>query len=148
MPALTDNRNTPQRLDPAPAPRRGGVAASQKIFAGALVMRNAAGFLVKGATATGLVGAGRAEALVDNSAGSAGDEQVDFAPGTFRFENSAAADEITAADIGNLCFAVDDQTVAKTDGTGTRSPAGAIEDVDELGVWVRFDPALTKAASA
>lgn len=146
MTALAANRNTPQMHDPAPAPRRGAVAAAQKIFAGALVMRNAAGFLVKGATAVGLVGVGRAEALIDNSAGAAGDDFLEFAPGVFRFENSAAADAITTADIGNACYAVDDQTVAKTSATNTRSPAGVVEDVDDMGVWVRFDPALTKAA--
>lgn len=146
MAALTENRNTPQLLDPAPAPRRGAAAAAQKIFAGAIVMRNAAGFLAKGVTATGLVGVGRAEALVDNTAGAAGDAFVEYAPGVFRFANSAAADAIAAADIGNVCYAVDDQTVAKTHATNTRSPAGTVEDVDDLGVWVRFDPALTKAA--
>ena len=31
---------------------------------------------------------------------------------------------------------VDDQTVAKTDGTGTRSAAGVVVNVDALGVWV------------
>ena len=148
MAALTENRNTPQLLDPAPAPRVGGVAAAQKIFAGAMIMRNAAGFLVKGATAVGLIGAGRAEALVDNTGGSAGDATVEYAPGVFRFENSATTDLISAADIGNVCYAVDDQTVAKTSATNTRSPAGTIEDVDALGVWVRFDAALTKAALA
>ena len=146
MAALTENRNTPQLLDPAPTPRVGAVAAAQKIFAGAMIMRNATGFLVKGSTAVGLVGVGRCEALVDNTGGAAGDMTAEYAPGVFRFQNSAATDQITAADIGSVCYAVDDQTVAKTHATNTRSPAGTIEDVDDQGVWVRFDPALTKAA--
>lgn len=146
MAALIANRNTPQLLDPAPAPRSGAVAASQKIYAGAIVMRNATGYLVKGVTATGLVGAGRCEALVDNSAGVAGAVTAEYAPGVFRFDNSASGDLITTADIGNVCYVVDDQTVAKTHATNTRSPAGVIEDVDSQGVWVRFDAALTKAA--
>ncbi|RWR26794.1 hypothetical protein D2T29_19650 [Sinirhodobacter populi] len=146
MAALTANRNTPQLYDPAPATRRGKLAAAQVIYAGALVMRNAAGFLVKGATATGLVGAGRAEFYVSNAGGAAGDAELDFAPGVFRFDNSAAADAITDADIGAACYAVDDQTVAKTSGTNTRSPAGVVELVDADGVWVRLDAALTKAA--
>jgi len=41
---------------------------------------------------------------------------------------------------------VDDQTVAKTDGTATRSPAGFVDMVDDLGVWVRFDEAMTRNA--
>ena len=121
MSALTADRNTPRYQG---EDYNGTVAAAQLIFAGALVMRNAAGFLLKGQTATGLVGVGRAEARIDNSAGGAGDAFLDYRPGTYRFANSAAADEITIAEIGDLCWAVDDQTVAKTDGTGTRSPAG------------------------
>lgn len=148
MPALSANRNTPMLLSPAPAPRRGAIAAAQTIYAGAMLMRNAAGYLVKGATATGLIGAGRAESYVDNSTGAAGDAFVDVAEGIAHFANSAAADQITIADIGKPCYAVDDQTVAKTDGTGTRSPAGTVFDVDEWGVWVRFDPALTIVAAA
>lgn len=143
MVALTSDRNTPQSLGDI---RQGPVAAAQRIFAGALVMRNASGNLVKATAATGLVGVGRAEERVDNSAGAAGDAQLRFRPGTFRFANSTAADAITEADIGAVCYAVDDQTVAKTNGTNTRSPAGLIDMVDSSGVWVRIDAALTKAA--
>lgn len=138
--ALAADRNTPRREGGI---HNGGVAASVLIYAGALLMRNAAGYITPGATATGSVGVGRAERQVDNSSGAAGAETVDFRPGTFRYKNSAAADAITIAEIGDKCFIVDDETVAKTDGTGTRSPAGIVEDVDAQGVWVRFDEALT-----
>lgn len=143
MPALTKGRNTPELIG---ADRVGLVAAAAAIFEGALLMRNAAGYLVEGQTAVGLVGVGRAEERADNSAGADGDLTVEYKPGVFRFGNSAAGDEITFADIGNVCFAVDDQTVAKTDGTGTRSRAGVVDNVDSNGVWVRFDEALTSAA--
>lgn len=143
MAPLTSDRNTPAL---GTGPKVGLVAAAQKIFAGALVMANAAGYLVKGATATGLVGVGRAEERVDNSAGSAGAKSLTYRPGVFRFANSGSTDAITAADIGTVCYAVDDQTVAKTHATNTRSPAGTVEMVDDQGVWVNFDPALTKAA--
>lgn len=52
--------------------------------------------------------------------------------------NSAGGDTITLSDIGKACYAVDDQTVALTDGTGTRAQAGVIHQVTEAGVWVRF----------
>lgn len=142
MPALTADRNSPELAGDI---KVGDVAASTKIYAGALLMRDASGNIVQGKTATGLVGCGRAEAQVDNSAGSAGDLTVNFRRGIFRFANSASTDEITKAEIGGVCYAVDDQTVAKTDGTGARSPAGVIDDVDAQGVWVRFDEALTAA---
>ncbi|WP_163266465.1 hypothetical protein [Chelativorans alearense] len=143
MTALTQDRNTAAALGDM---REGGVAASTLIYAGAIVMRDAAGFLVEGQTAAGLYGVGRAEKRADNAAGADGDISVKYRAGTFRFANSAAADEITIADIGAPCFAVDDQTVAKTDGTGTRSPAGFVDHLDDLGVWVRFDEAMARLA--
>ncbi|WP_420132615.1 hypothetical protein [Rhodopseudomonas sp.] len=135
MTALTADRNTP-RLE---GDMKQGPADAVKIFAGAMVMRNAAGYITKGQTALGLRGCGRAERFVDNSGGSAGDEVVDYRGGAFRFANSASTDEITKADIGKFCYAVDDQTVAKTNGASTRSIAGVVAGVDSLGVTVCFD---------
>lgn len=140
MVALTDNRNTQQRIGDQIA---GMLGASQTIFAGAIIMRNVAGQLVKGATATGSFGVGRAEDMATST--TAGVTPLRVGRGTFVFANSAAADAITAAEIGTVCFIVDDQTVAKTNGTNTRSPAGVVENVDANGVWVRFDEALTRA---
>ena len=138
--ALSADRNTPR----AEGDILRSKAAAALIHAGALVMRNADGFITKGATATGSVGVGRAEERVDNSGGSAGDLLVNVRPGRFRYNNSASTDEITIAEIGDVCFIVDDETVAKTDGGGTRSPAGFVADIDDQGVWVRFDEALTR----
>ena len=38
------------------------------------------------------------------------------------------------------CYVVDDETVAKTNGTNTRSRAGVVVDVDAQGVWVTTGP--------
>lgn len=141
MAALAAGRNTPELTGEL---RSGGVASATKIFQGGIVMRNAAGNLTKGATATGLVGVGRAEETVDNT-GAAGAKSVMYKKGVFRLANSADTDQITAADIGGAAYAVDDQTVAKTSGANTRSIAGTIDGVDDLGVWVRFDEAWVKA---
>lgn len=139
--ALTADRNTPRAEGDI---RQYGLAAVM-IFAGAIAMRNSSGYITKGATATGLVGVGRAEEQVDNSGGSAGDQTVRVRPGVFRYANSASADLITIADIGKPCYAVDDQTVAKTDGSAARSIAGFVENVDSAGVWVRFDEVAAQA---
>lgn len=143
MAALSADRNT-ARLEGDI--RQGDAAASVTIYAGALLMRDASGNLTPGATATGAVGVGRAEAQVDNSSGAAGDLTVDYRPGVYRYANSSGADLITKADIGAKCFIVDDQTVARTDATATRSPAGIVDGVDANGVWVRLDEALTNAS--
>ncbi|MBL9047746.1 MAG: hypothetical protein JNK34_10655 [Tabrizicola sp.] len=144
MVALSTERNTRARISDL---RVEPVAAAVKIWGGSLVMRNAAGYLTKGATATGCVSVGRAEKTVDNTAGAAGAASVEYRIGLFLFANSAAGDLITIADIGKVCYIVDDQTVAKTDGTATRSRAGIVDGTDASGgVWVRFDEALARAA--
>ncbi len=135
MTALAKDRNTPERDGRM---IELGAAANAVFFAGAIACRNATGFATPGATATTLKALGRAEENVDNTGGADGDIAVRIKKGVFRFANSAAGDLIAAADIGNDCYIVDDQTVAKTNGTGTRSIAGKVIDVDALGVWVEF----------
>jgi hypothetical protein len=146
MTAQTADRNAPQLVGDLMKQ----AMAVVKIFTGAIVMRNATGYLTKGQTALGLIGAGIAEEQVDNSAGSAGDKSITYRKGVFRVVNSTSTDAITIADIGKVAFAVDDQTVAKTDGRTaglpTRSPAGVIVDVDSVGVYVLFDEERTRAA--
>ncbi|MBF0249957.1 MAG: hypothetical protein HQL35_04925 [Alphaproteobacteria bacterium] len=131
--ALSADRNTPEKDG---VMRDVGVAATAVCYAGGLACRNATGYATPGATATTLKAIGRFEETVDNSAGADGAVTVKVKKGVFRFANSAAGDAIAAADIGNDCYIVDDETVAKTDGTGTRSIAGKIFDVDAQGVWV------------
>jgi len=133
--ALTQDRDTKQRDGKTfHAPLAAGVT----IYAGAQVARDALGNLVPGSVATTLAKPGRAKAYADNASGSAGDVSVEYEIGCFCYDNSSGADEITASDIGNNCYIVDDETVAKTDGTETRSVAGEIVDVDAGGVWVNY----------
>ncbi|MGE4526821.1 MAG: hypothetical protein AB7D00_00515 [Rhodospirillaceae bacterium] len=135
MTALTTDRDTVSRLG---LRRTLGAAAGALIFAGAIAVRNAAGYAAPGSTALGLAALGISPERVDNTGGADGDLPVNAVAGIFKVANSADADAITAADIGATCYLVDDQTVAKTDGTGTRSPAGEVFDVDADGVWVKF----------
>lgn len=132
---LTKDRNTLRRdgvqfNDP--------VAASTRIFAGSLVCLNAAGNAVPGSLSATLKVRGVAQEQVDNRDGAAGALRIETRRGVFQFANSASTDEITRADIGSECFIVDDQTVAKTSATDTRSVAGTILDVDAGGVWVEI----------
>lgn len=132
MTALTQARNTPQRVGEVfDFP----VKAATTVQQGSIVVLNA-GYAAPGSTATGLVAIGRAEESA--SAVSAGDASVRVCRGVFKFANSAAADAIAQADVGADCYIVDDQTVAKTNGTNTRSRAGQIVAVDADGVWVQI----------
>lgn len=133
MAALTQERDTKRRTGSLISLN---AAAAKKYFAGALVARDANGRATPGAVATTLLGIGRVAETIDNSAGADDAVTVPIERGIFRFANSASADLIATADIGNDCYIVDDQTVAKTDGTSTRSVAGKVHDVDALGVWI------------
>lgn len=136
MTAITTERDTQRRNgDRAAYP----VLAATKVLAGTLVVLTAAGYAQGGAVATTLKAVGVADETVDNTAGASGDLNVNVRnDGWFRFANSAAGDLITIADIGASAYVVDNQTVAKTDGTGTRSVAGKIRGVDAVGVWIEF----------
>ena len=122
-------------------PRRDGVqyedapAAGQVIYRGALVCLNAAGALVVGSASTTLKARGVAETstLDPDYRGT-----IRSRRGLYRFKNSASGDLIAVADVGNNCFIVDDETVAKTNGSSTRSIAGVIRAVDAAGVWVEI----------
>lgn len=137
MTAATKNRNTPTR---AGLRRAGKVAAAAHCFAGTIAVQNASGYVEPASTATTLIALGVFTAEADNTNGTDGDVVAEFDRGCFRLANSADADAITSADIGKACYLVDDQTVAKTDGTASRSKAGIVDEVDDLGVWVRIDP--------
>lgn len=134
MAALTAERDTPYREN---VQFEFPVAATSKLWAGGIGMLNGSGFAVKGATATGQKCVGVCTETVDNP-GANGDKRVKVRRGLFRFANSSAGDLITLADVGADCYIVDDQTVAKTNGSSTRSVAGKIRDVDSVGVWVEF----------
>jgi hypothetical protein len=124
-------------------PRRDGVeyaypmAASVTAYMGGLAVLDASGNCKPGVAATGLTAVGIFIEQKTNGATAAA-VTVLVSPGVYRFENSAAGDAITKAEIGDTCYIVDDATVAKTDGTGARSAAGKIVDVDANGVWVKI----------
>lgn len=133
MVALIASRPTPHKArEIAAFP----VAAGVKIFAGALVALNAAGYLVPGSVSTTLRYQGRAEEFYDNTAGVDGAKKVAVRRNlAFKFANHPA-DPVAQADVGNTVYIVDDQTVAKTNGVNTRSAAGKLLAIDADGVWI------------
>lgn len=131
--ALTKDRNTEMKDGELVAVP---VAADAVIYAGALVVANATGYAAPGSTATTLTYLGRAEEAVDNTGGADGAVTVQVRRGkAFKWANSGS-DAVTQAELGKTCYIEDDETVAKTDGTGTRSAAGTVVAVDSDGVWV------------
>ena len=136
MPAATQARDTHKRLGNQLTL---AMAAATRIWGGTIVCVNASGLAVPGITSTTLKAVGQAEATADNLTGIASALSVNVErDGWYRFGNSSAGDQIVQADVGADCFIVDDQTVAKTNGTSTRSVAGVVRDVDTQGVWISF----------
>lgn len=133
MTALVADRNTPMKdgkLISVP------LAAGVKIFAGSLVAATATGLATPGATAATLTYLGRAEEQIDNTSGAASAKSVLVRKGeAFKFAN-LAADPVTQASMGKVCYIADDQTVALTNGGATRSAAGVVIGVEADGVWI------------
>jgi hypothetical protein len=136
MTAISAERDT-ARKGKGNEPLSYPVAASTKIWKGTQVALNASGYLVPVTAAAGLVVIGRSNQTADNSTGANGAINCEVEEGTFLWENSASTEAITIAEIGDLCFGVDNQTVAKTSGSNARSVSGIVQDVDSSGVWVR-----------
>lgn len=136
MTAATTERNTPYRTgEDFEFP----VDAGKKIYAGTMVVVDTADNLAKpGVTATTGRCVGVAQETADNTAGADGAVSVKVRRGCFRMANSTSTDLIDIGDVGLDCYIVDDQTVAKTNGSSTRSVAGKVRDVDAAGVWVEF----------
>lgn len=141
MAALDRERKTPQLsdhtvIDLIPQPMK----AATRAWAGAIGVLDA-GFIVPARSAPGLIAVGRFESNFDNTAGKDGDLIALLRQGTFPLFNSGGADAITQLDVGKECFLVDDQTVAKTDGAGTRSRAGKVMRIlrdDASFIWVQI----------
>jgi hypothetical protein len=116
------------------------VAANVVIFSGAMVSLDNTGNLRPARASTTDKVVGVSKARYDNTGGAAGaisaEVESDFA---YAMINSSAGDAIALTDIGADCYAVDDQTVALTNGTNTRVKAGVVQNVTADGVWVRFD---------
>ncbi len=141
MTALAMERMTPFA---GVMPSRGTfpIAANVIIYKGALVGLNSSGQAVPGDTiANGCLAAvGKASATYDNDGGSAAALDVEVEYGEFGYiSKTGGGDDITADDVGKVCFVVDDQTVALTSNTDTRGIAGFITQVDDndtVFVWM------------
>lgn len=114
------------------------VAAGKIIYAGSMYALDANGNAVPAGTAGSGVARAVCQTQADNTAGADAAINVNGEAGVYPFANSATTDLIARTDIGNTCYIVDDNTVAKTDNSGARKAAGVIVDVDANGVWVRI----------
>ncbi len=108
------------------------VEANAVFFQGAIVVINSDGYAEPATTATTLRTVGRCEVAVDNTGGANGAVNVTVFAGIFGpYVND---DAIAQADVGTLCYLVDDNTVSN-DNTG-KSVAGTTFEITSDGVFV------------
>jgi hypothetical protein len=148
MTALTDQRLETNKVDgtPIPCTIERSIRNGSTLYKGGYQAADSAGNLVPAGDANAATQALGVLVETPGFAGSLtgvadGSVRARLRVGVFWFENSAGDDAITAADLFQTCYQADDQTVAKSDGNGTRLPAGIVYDVDStLGVAVQFAP--------
>lgn len=118
----------------------GKIAAATTIYRGGLTATNAAGNDTPAANTGTLRVTGVAENQVVNAGAAATVDGVTKTTGSHYFANDST-NAVTQADIGKLCYIVDDQTVQRGGAGCNGVVAGLVEAVDSGGVWVYVDPA-------
>jgi hypothetical protein len=127
MAALTKDRNTKIKSEDQGYTITGEVAVVE-IFNGALLTIDTTGFARPArTTGTDVIG-GLAEFAVDNTGGSAGDEEVKILRGVVAEMENDAGSLVVQANFGRDVFVLDDQTV------------GTASSTVVAGTFVGFDP--------
>lgn len=120
------------------------MAASEKIFGGALACVNAAGYALEGSDTAGLIFQGIAMSQEDNSSGGNGDKSVVLRRRGLALVNMGTA--ISQANVGDNVFLVDDQTVDLTANVTNHIFCGVIAKyVTTLLAWIDIEPAIKQA---
>ena len=112
------------------------VAAATTIYGGSIVAVNQAGYAVPASADPTLFVVGVAVATADNSAGAAAAILVEIERGVFSMNNSSSTSALTDNDIGRVCYAADDNTVARITAIGTLPPVGKCMGLDGSDVLV------------
>lgn len=111
-------------------------------YLGSIVMLDSNGEAVAATAATGLLMAGCCMEYCDNTSDG---ERVKVEQGCFKWKNSGT-NAITAAHIGDICYAEDDETVGSL-ATGM-SAVGIVRQVDTDGVWVEAQTTIVSGLAA
>lgn len=128
--ALTAERDTPQRT----GARYGFVQGSNVIYAGSMVAVWSNDLAQAAADTASLKVIGRAAKTQDNTgANYLSTRTIEVEAGIFRWENGPT---FTDANVGDLAYVSDDQTVTSAGNVTYDVVAGVIVDVDDDGVWV------------
>lgn len=134
MAALTKDKSTKVRATPGARTNVGDVAAATTIYKGALIAKNAAGFVVPASDTAALVVIGVAEEQVVN-AGANGAKTVKYITNlAVALVNLAGA--IVQASKHALCYVGDDQSVTTAAVAANDIPVGKVMEFTTTEVWV------------
>jgi hypothetical protein len=118
--------------------------AAVKIFQGALVTVNAAGFLTNVVDAAGAYFAGIAVETVDNSAGAAGDKEIRvYRTGIVKLATSGAA----RSNVGDTVYASANDVVTFTSAANRNIVGVMVEFESATAIWVELQAGQLVAAS-
>lgn len=117
----------------------GDLAASTTIYMGALVAKNASGYVVPASDAAAIKVIGFALEQVVNS-GAAGAKTIMIGTGVIECDNAGGA--IVQAGKHALCYVADDQSVSTSAAMTNDVIAGRVVDFTTTKVFVDVDPAF------
>lgn len=121
------------------------LAANVKIWNGATVAFNAAGYIVPASDAAALTVAGIAQSRVDNTGGAAGDKEVNVLT-CCRVTRDNAGGAVTIASLGKPVYVADDHSVTTAAVATNDLLCGILDCIDEDGLWVFIDLAINATA--
>ena len=135
--ALSDNRDTKEMASPFAFRHEVLGGTSQDFYKGQLVAVDLTDGRLYPAVAAdlNLQVCGRCEEEYSTGA-SETTKKIKFKSGIFNYASGTAGEAIVAADRGQVCYVVDDQTVGIDGNSQANALAGRIYDVDSYGVWV------------
>ena len=114
------------------------VKADAVIHQGAIVVLDSTGYAKPAVTGLNLIPVGIARETVDATGLASGAVTIETELMIAGHKNSTAGDQIGITEIGKEVFLVDDQTVAKTSATNTRSVAGYARRIEGGLVFVEL----------
>jgi hypothetical protein len=147
MAALTNARNTPEMADGGRM-RTYPVEANTNVYLGGIVALNAAGNAVPASATTTVANAlkiiGRAERVTNgipgqnaiNNPGAAGAISITARKGVFLYATDGS---VGVAQVGLVCFALDDNNVTAAD-RADRASGASVQQYAAAGVVVAIDP--------
>lgn len=116
------------------------VLAATTIYAGGMVAIDATGYAIPAELTAGIKIVGVAREYVDNSAGADAAKNVRVHAGMAVWYDNDTTNAVDQADLGDVCYVFDDETVRDYVGGGVNVIAGTVMDLDATkGVLVWID---------